>query len=64
MMSNICYRVIWNVYIFHIWQTDKSGCFEMEVETEPYHLNSYNYRMTFDAEATLTENGTGNVSLQ
>ncbi|XP_072279934.1 alpha-2-macroglobulin-like protein 1 [Pyxicephalus adspersus] len=40
-------------------QTDRRGCFEVEVKTEPYHLNSYSYLMKFDAEASLIEDGTG-----
>ncbi|KAM5141221.1 alpha-2-macroglobulin-like protein 1 [Mantella aurantiaca] len=40
-------------------RTDKSGCFNADVETEPYHLNSYNYLMKFAAEVSLIEDGTG-----
>ncbi|XP_073402585.1 alpha-2-macroglobulin-like protein 1 isoform X2 [Dendrobates tinctorius] len=40
-------------------QTEKNGCIEVEVSTEPYDLRSYDYQLTFDAKATLVENGTG-----
>ncbi|XP_073541273.1 alpha-2-macroglobulin-like protein 1 [Phyllobates terribilis] len=40
-------------------QTEKNGCIEVEVSTESYNLRSYNYQLTFDAKATLVENGTG-----
>ncbi|XP_069609940.1 alpha-2-macroglobulin-like protein 1 [Ranitomeya imitator] len=40
-------------------QTEKNGCIEVEVSTEPYNLRSYDYQLTFDAKATLVENGTG-----
>ncbi|XP_075699321.1 alpha-2-macroglobulin-like protein 1 [Rhinoderma darwinii] len=40
-------------------QTDKNGCLEVEVSTEPYNLRSYDYQLTFDATACLIENGTG-----
>lgn len=40
-------------------QTDKNGCLEVNVSTEPYMLRSYDYQLNFDAHASLVENGTG-----
>ncbi|XP_040217684.1 alpha-2-macroglobulin-like protein 1 [Rana temporaria] len=55
-MKNQCPQDICNEYQ---GRTDKSGCFEMEEQTEAYNLNSYHYLMKFDAEASLIEDGTG-----
>lgn len=55
--------VICDIFVFYNWQTDRSGCSEMEVQTEAYNLNSYNYLMNFDAEASVIEDGTGNAML-
>ncbi|XP_073452105.1 alpha-2-macroglobulin-like protein 1 isoform X2 [Aquarana catesbeiana] len=55
-MKNQCPQDICNEYQA---RTDRSGCSEMEVQTEAYNLNSYNYLMNFDAEASVIEDGTG-----
>ncbi|XP_066457150.1 alpha-2-macroglobulin-like protein 1 [Eleutherodactylus coqui] len=40
-------------------KTDKNGCLEVEVSTEQYNFRSYYYKLTFEAQACLVEDGTG-----
>ncbi|KAM9323753.1 alpha-2-macroglobulin-like protein 1 [Gastrophryne carolinensis] len=39
-------------------QTDRNGCLEIEVQTEPYDLRSNYYHMQFKVEASFVEAGT------
>ncbi|KAM3913964.1 alpha-2-macroglobulin-like protein 1 [Leptodactylus fuscus] len=55
-MRNRCPKDICTEYKGH---TNKRGCFEVDVSTEPYNMRSYDYQLNFDAHATLVENGTG-----
>ncbi|XP_075072207.1 alpha-2-macroglobulin-like protein 1 isoform X2 [Mixophyes fleayi] len=40
-------------------RTEKNGCLEVEIESEQYRFRSYDYQLSFEAEASLVEDGTG-----
>ncbi|XP_077309930.1 alpha-2-macroglobulin-like [Lithobates pipiens] len=51
LQSNICHSFT--------GELDKSGCGSIDVETEPYKLNSTGLENTLKAKARITERGTG-----